>query len=391
MDSAAAERRRSGATDQDPAQASQRRLPRGRLLRPDTPLCPDRCDAGGIGVAADAGGDHRRLERAGRRHDRRPGRAVPAAGVVRAGPPVAPTRCRPRMGRCAGPGSRAKVQTRPSPVRPERPAQQRRSNSVPPGAGRPGRARPDLEARPTPAGRSGPGQLACHDARQCGARPSHHHRPDWSRHQQCESASHRPVAPADRHHERPTASAGRPSDRTARQHRPIEYRRRDARCGSSFVPLSATGPLTGPKPPGEQPWPSTRRTSAPPEPRTEPTTAAGSRPSRAQTTPRAPTGPTAAATAPNAITAPTTPAPTTATPGPTGTTAAATAPPLTLGLAGTGRMPHPDTGVEAPPEHVPVPGVDRPGVRTGRRSGGGGCARSRRRSRRRRWGRRPRR
>jgi hypothetical protein len=31
----------------------------------------------------------------------------------------------------------------------------------------------------------------CHERGKCGARPSHHHRPGWSRHQQCEDSTHR--------------------------------------------------------------------------------------------------------------------------------------------------------------------------------------------------------
>lgn len=35
------------------------------------------------------------------------------------------------------------------------------------------------------------GRPVCHERGKCGANPSHHHRPDWSRHRQCDNTTHR--------------------------------------------------------------------------------------------------------------------------------------------------------------------------------------------------------
>jgi hypothetical protein len=66
----------------------------------------------------------------------------------------------------------------------------------PGGSGRPEHpgSSPSRPTGPTPPQKPNeqhrPGRPACHDRGKCGARPSHHHRPDWSRHKHCDNAAH---------------------------------------------------------------------------------------------------------------------------------------------------------------------------------------------------------
>ena len=105
-------------------------------------------------------------------------------------PPTSPARpgtARPVSGGFSVPGRwRQKQPTPPlkpvEPSRPDRPAPDRPA---------PDRQAPDRPApdRPAPDRPSRPGQPSCHDRAKCGSRPSHHHRPDWSRHRQCDNAA----------------------------------------------------------------------------------------------------------------------------------------------------------------------------------------------------------